>query len=98
MATRPDPTRDDEPTRQLTVVRSNGSDGAVPRLAPGVELLGRYKGSGYKDPPFLARRPDGQIVQLPALLYALAERADGSRSVETVATELSEALQRGIDA
>jgi putative peptide zinc metalloprotease protein len=33
--------------------------GPVPRLADGVELLGEYKGSGYSQPPSLARRADG---------------------------------------
>src|SRR5919108_1314369 len=65
----------------------------LPRRAEGVELLGRYEDSGFKDPPFMVRRPDGQIIQLPSLLYALAETADGTRDyaalVEDVKVRLS---------
>ena len=41
----------------------------VPRLANGVELLGEYKDSGYSQPPSLVRQPDGQVIQISALLY-----------------------------
>ena len=44
----------------------------VPRLAEDIELIGEYEDSGYKEPPSIARRPDGQIIQLPALLYIVA--------------------------
>ena len=50
-----------------------------PRLAAGVELIGEYKDSGFKDPPYLVRRGDGQVIQLPRLLYLVAEAADGTR-------------------
>ena len=40
----------------------------LPRLADGVELLGAYQDSGYRDPPSLVRRPDGQIIQMSPLL------------------------------
>jgi putative peptide zinc metalloprotease protein len=53
--------------------------GARPRRAAGVELIGRYEDSGFKEPPYLVRRHDGQVIQLPELLYAIAEGADGSR-------------------
>ena len=29
---------------------------AIPRLARGIELFGEYEGSGFKDPPYLARQ------------------------------------------
>ena len=73
------------------------ADGA-PRLAEGVELIGRMEGSGYKEPPFMARRPDGQMVQLAPILYLVAERADGQRTDEQIAAEVSEAIGRGLDA
>src|ERR1700760_3837632 len=50
----------------------------VPRLADGVELLGEYKDSGYSQPPSLVRRPDGQGIQISALLYQVVSRIDGS--------------------
>ena len=69
-----------------------------PRVAEGVELIGRMEGSGYKDPPFMARRQDGQMVQLAPILYLVAERADGRRTYEQIGTEVSEAVGRGLDA
>ena len=54
-------------------------------LAEGVELLGEFEGSGYKEVPLLARRPDGQMVRLTPLLYAVAAETDGARDTEAVA-------------
>ncbi len=64
------------------------SDGAEvpPRPAEGVELIGEYEGSGFKKAPYLARRGDGQTVQLTRLLYLVAEAADGSRDGPTSTT------------
>ena len=66
--------------------------GVPPRLADGVELIGEYEGSGYKEPPSLVRRGDGQVVQLTPLLYALVSHADGRRSHEELAAEAGEEL------
>jgi putative peptide zinc metalloprotease protein len=79
---------------------ANGASPAEtrPKLAEGVELLGRYEGSGYRDPPFMARRPDGQMIQLPALLYLIAERADGNHTYELIARDVTEAVGRGLEA
>ena len=63
-------------------------DQALPRRADGVELLGRYEDSGFKDPPYMVRRVDGQIIQLPHLLYVIAEAADGSRDYSALADEI----------
>jgi putative peptide zinc metalloprotease protein len=71
---------------------------ARPLLADGVELLGRQEGSGFKQPPFMVRRHDGQMIQLPGLLYALAERADGHHELGTIADELSHRIGRRISA
>ena len=38
-----------------------------PRLAAGVELIGEYKDSGFKDPPYPARRRPGHPAAAPAL-------------------------------
>ena len=46
---------------------------AVPALAEGAELAGEFAGSGYREPPQLIYRPDGQVVRLPPLLYLVAE-------------------------
>lgn len=69
-----------------------------PSLADGVELIGEYEGSGFKEPPSLVRRADGQVIQLPPLLYKVAAKADGSRSYQEIAQELSAEIQRGLDA
>lgn len=59
-----------------------------PRRVEGLELLG-YEGSGLKQPVYLARRPDGQMLQLPGLLYLLVVAADGRRDVEQLAERVS---------
>jgi putative peptide zinc metalloprotease protein len=55
-----------------------------PRLLPGTELLGRFAGSGLREPPYLVRRRDGQVVQLSRLLYEIASQMDG-RDVAEIA-------------
>lgn len=67
-----------------------------PRLAEGVELIGTSEGSGFKNPPALARRGDGQMVQLTPLLYAVAGSADGRRDYEAMAKVVAEEVHRGV--
>jgi putative peptide zinc metalloprotease protein len=75
------------------------SDGADrPRLAEGVELIGEYEGSGYKDDPYVARRADGQVVQLSHLLHLVAEQADGRRDSKEIADRVTEAFGRRVSA
>ncbi len=62
--------------------------------APGVELLGEVPGSGYRRPPALARRGDGQVVQLTPLLHRTLAAVDGRRTVAEVAEEVSAASGR----
>jgi putative peptide zinc metalloprotease protein len=69
---------------------------APPRLCDGVELIGLFEDSGFKQPPYIARRSDGQVVQMPAMLFALAEEVDGTRSYEEVGTALSHRIERGV--
>ncbi|MGH3719822.1 MAG: hypothetical protein ACRDRI_13495 [Pseudonocardiaceae bacterium] len=63
--------------------------GPVPRLADGVELIGEYQGSGFREPHYIVRRADGQVIQLPRLLYLLAATVDGQRDQAQVASVLS---------
>jgi putative peptide zinc metalloprotease protein len=70
----------------------------VPRLAAGVELLGEYQGSGYSQPPSLVRRPDGQVIQMSALLYRVTCRIDGSRDPAAIAGLVSADLGRSLTA
>ena len=68
------------------------------RLAEGVELLGAYKDSGYRQPPSLVRRADGQVIQMSPLLYQVACRIDGFRDPEAIAALVSADLGRSLDA
>jgi len=61
----------------------------VPRLAEGIELIGEYQGSGFVQAPYIVRRADGQVIQLPRLLYLLAASVDGERDHERLASVLS---------
>src|ERR687895_1941180 len=70
-----------------------GSPRALGR-AEGLELLGEVSGSGYKDGARLARRADGQMVQLGPLLYGLLEEIDGRRDAAALADAMSQRLGR----
>src|SRR3954464_14185277 len=71
-------------------------EGEALALADGIELLGEYHDPGFKEPPLLARRADGQVVQLPRLSYLIAEAADGRRDAEAIAAAVSERFGRGV--
>jgi putative peptide zinc metalloprotease protein len=62
-----------------------------PRLLEGTELLGPVQGSALREPPYLVRRPDGEIVQLSRLLYVIAEHLDG-RDLSVVAASAGHQL------
>ena len=83
-----------DPARQIGDASraTDRRDDTHPRRAAGVELIGRYEDSGFKDPPYLVRRVDGQVIQLPSLLYAIAEAADGSRNYAALADSVKAAL------
>ena len=57
--------------------------------ATGVELLGETPGSGYRNPPALVRRGDGQVITLTPLLQQVMHAVDGHRTVAEVAEEVS---------
>ncbi len=69
-----------------------------PRLAAGVELLGEYQDSGYRQPPSLVRRADGQVIQMSPLLYQVASQIDGSRDAAAIAGAVSAELGRTLTA
>ncbi len=69
-----------------------------PRLADGIDLIGEYEGSGYKEPHYLARRKDGQVVQLSHLLYLVADNADGQRDAAAIAEQVSEEYDKTVSA
>ena len=55
-------------------------------------------GSGYRTPPALVRRGDGQILQLTPLLYRVLDAVDGHRSYAEIATRVSRATHRTVSA
>lgn len=69
-----------------------------PRQAEGVELIGQSAGSGFKEPPALARRADGQVIQLTPLLYMVVEECDGERDEAEIAAAVSERFGRSVSA
>ncbi len=64
---------------------------AGPVLAPATELLGLWQDSAFENPRYLVRRGDGQVMQLPELLYRVASALDG-RPVDDVAAHLRSEL------
>jgi putative peptide zinc metalloprotease protein len=65
-----------------------------PRLAPGIELLGELKDSGFAEPRSLVRRADGQVIQLSRLLYLVSCQMDGTRGPDDIASAVSAELGR----
>lgn len=70
----------------------------LPARADGVQLLGTAEGSGYREPPALVRRADGQTLQLTRLLYLVLEAADGTRDLDGIARHVSEGSGRLVSA
>ena len=70
----------------------------VLRRADGVQLIGEMAGSGYRTPPSLVRRADGQTIQLTPLLYAVLHEVDGRRSDVEVAEAVSGSTGRTVSA
>ena len=64
----------------------------------GVELVGKYEGSGRQDERYLARRPDGAYVELTRLLYLVISSLDGCRTPAEVATVIGEKTESDISA
>jgi putative peptide zinc metalloprotease protein len=86
------------PTVEMDQPGVLAGDSHPPRLAAGIELIGEFADSGFKEPPFIARRTDGQVVQMPQMLYALAEQVDGRSSYEQIAERFSHVVRRQVEA
>ena len=63
-----------------------------PALAPHVELIGEFEGTGFAEQQWLVRR-DEKFVQLTELLYRIAEHADGSRGLDEIAAAVTDATE-----
>src|SRR5688572_22335353 len=70
----------------------------VPARPDGLELIGEMVGSGYRTPPSLVRRQDGQTLQVTPLLYAVLEAVDGRRSYAEIARLVSARTGRTVAA
>ncbi|MER7836083.1 hypothetical protein ABTY98_09230 [Streptomyces sp. NPDC096040] len=68
----------------------------VPRPSAGLRLHGEYQGSGFTEPKYIARRGDGQVVQLSRLLYLVASSVDGVRDAEAIAHRVSARFGREV--
>ena len=79
----------------MTTIEAGPAQSSLQRAA-GVELIGEMAGSGYRIPPSLVRRADGQTIQLTPLLYATLREMDGRRTHQEVAAAVSEATDRTI--
>jgi putative peptide zinc metalloprotease protein len=90
------PTRVMRPRERRFQRRDSHRREQPPRLAEGIELLGEFEDSGFKEAPWLARRADGQTIQLTRLLHLVAEAADGRRSYEQMAEVVTQGLGRGV--
>jgi putative peptide zinc metalloprotease protein len=84
--------------RQDGQLPGNRDPGSPPHLAEGVELMGQMEDSGFEETPFLARRADGKVIQLPQILYTLADQIDGTATYEQIAKRVTEALGAEIEA
>ncbi|HSE09271.1 MAG TPA: M50 family metallopeptidase [Nocardioidaceae bacterium] len=70
----------------------------VPAPADGVVLIGEMEGSGYRTPPALVRRGDGQTIQLTRLLYQVLAAIDGRRDHAEIAELVSDRTGRLVSA
>ncbi|MFJ8277315.1 hypothetical protein ACIRA2_08460 [Streptomyces griseoviridis] len=70
----------------------------IPRRTDGLELLGRYQGVEYEDPVYLARRGDGQMVQLSFLLFLVIQEIDGVRPTAEIAQRVGRAFGKDVSA
>ncbi|MGN6575885.1 MAG: hypothetical protein ACTHKG_09365, partial [Nocardioides sp.] len=70
----------------------------VLRRADGVQLIGEMAGSGYRVPPSLVRRADGQTISLTTLLYLTLHEVDGQRTAEEVAEAVSASYGKTVTA
>src|SRR6266545_6125179 len=66
------------------------------QLADGVELLGRYQGSGFKEQPYLVKRADGQVVQVTELIYLVATCLAAGYHLHQVAVRVSDDFGRAV--
>ena len=92
-----EPPQQQEKRRRIPRRRARAR-GPAPELAEGIELIGEYEGSGFKEAPYIARRADGQVIQLTYLLHLVATKADGRREHTEIAAAVTEDFGRRVSA
>ncbi|HMG43341.1 MAG TPA: hypothetical protein VK611_18575 [Acidimicrobiales bacterium] len=65
-------------------------------LADGVELLGKYQGSGFRTPSYLVKRSDGQVIQVTELIYLVATCLAAGYHLHQVAARITGELDRSV--
>ena len=65
-------------------------------LADGVELLGRYQGSGFRTTPYLVKRSDGQVIQVTELIYLVATCLAAGYHLHQVASRITSEHGRSV--
>ena len=61
------------------------------RRVAGLDELGKAQGSGLREPSYLIRRADGQVVQLSELLHVVVREVSADRDPTRVAAAVSAA-------
>src|SRR2546425_6936418 len=56
-----------------------------PAIAPSVQLIGEFEGSAFRQRQWLIER-DGHFIQVPELLYRVAEYANSERTLDEIAS------------
>ena len=59
---------------------------------------GRCAESAFVEPPWLLEREGEGYIQVPRPLYRIAERADGQRTLQDLAQDVSQTEGRGVSA
>jgi len=85
-------------TESAVPASAAADDDEVFARADGLQLIGEMAGSGYRVPPALVRRSDGQTVRLTPLLYAVLEELADGRTADDVARVVTERLGRSVSA
>lgn len=77
---------------------TSGATGPRWRRALGLQFLGPVQGSGLRDPAYLVRRIDDQVVQLSELLHLVVVHAEPPRASAELAGAVSAAYGRTLTA
>ncbi len=68
-----------------------------PALAPNIVISSEMEETGFAQPQWMVYR-DGQFIHLTELLYHVGEQVDGQRTLDEIATRMSEAIDPKVSA